>query len=282
MAIYQADINSSYPKAIWKRWWNSNMKGFLSVCFFLQFLWHMPKRNWIFFSILFVALSHCDKDLFCLLHWVTATNRFFVCCTESLWQTKFVYVVKKRPKRAKKNWTFWYFCTFLHFLCLLDTFFVNFCISFLHFFVCAVFGLFLANYNKFVCCSDSVRQKKICLSQWLSATIKTNLCQCNKQYLKHIQFLCGMWQRNWKKEKQKKTIQVWILPPLSNCFGGTLFLLKWENSPVNHRTIDDAATSTSLQQAFNVLVMMECHHWEINLVCIDVYVGHLNRNENAI
>ena len=48
------------------------------VCFglFFQFLCHMPQRNWILFSILFVALSHCDKDLFCWSHWVTATNRF--------------------------------------------------------------------------------------------------------------------------------------------------------------------------------------------------------------
>ena len=58
--------------------------------------------------------------------------------------------------------------------------------------------------------------------------------------------------------------------------------LKWAHSPVNQRTVDDPAMSTSLQQAFNVLIMIECHHWEMHLVCIDVYVGNLKRHENAI
>ena len=41
------------------------------VCFwifFLQFLCHMPLINKQMLSIFFVALSHCDKQKFCLLH----------------------------------------------------------------------------------------------------------------------------------------------------------------------------------------------------------------------
>ena len=73
------------------------------VSFWLFFpipLSHATKKLDIF-SVLFVAVSHCDKEIFCLVHWATATNRFFVGCTESLWQTKFVYVPGKNPKRAQ-------------------------------------------------------------------------------------------------------------------------------------------------------------------------------------
>ena len=63
--------------------------------FFSQFLCHMPQRNWIFLSILVVALSDCGKDFFYLSHWVTATNGFLVCRTQSLLQTKLIYVSKK-------------------------------------------------------------------------------------------------------------------------------------------------------------------------------------------
>ena len=82
---------------------------------FFQFLCHMPQRNFIYFWILLVALSHCDKDLFCLSQWVTATNRFFVCCNESQRHTKFVYVAKrcwKRTKTLKLLVLFWTFGTF--------------------------------------------------------------------------------------------------------------------------------------------------------------------------
>ena len=73
------------------------------VCFwlFFQFVCYTQQINWIFFSVLFVALSHCDKQNFLLSHWATATNRIFVCRTESLRQTKFVYATKKLPKKTK-------------------------------------------------------------------------------------------------------------------------------------------------------------------------------------
>ena len=72
--------------------------------FFLAF-WPIPlshaTKKLDIFSILSVALSHCDKDLFCLSHRVTATNGFFGCRTESLRQTKLVYVAPKMPKWLK-------------------------------------------------------------------------------------------------------------------------------------------------------------------------------------
>ena len=76
-----------------------------------------------------------------------------------------------------------------------------FCI-FLHFW--HVFAFFLATYSNFVCRSDSVRQTKnpfvtlpqcnkqnISVSQWLCATNNIE---------RNIQFVCGMWQRNWRKK----------------------------------------------------------------------------------
>ena len=54
--------------------------------------------------MLFVVLNCCDKDLFCLSRWVTATNVFFVCCTESLRQTKLIYVTQKKEKMCQKFW----------------------------------------------------------------------------------------------------------------------------------------------------------------------------------
>ena len=97
------------------------------VCFwlFFQFLCHMTQRNKIFFSVLFVALSHCDKQKFSLSHWITATNKKIVCRTESLRQTKFLYVAKILLKvLIMLNFlvllgSFWHFsgllCLFLHY-----------------------------------------------------------------------------------------------------------------------------------------------------------------------
>ena len=127
-----------------------------------------------FFSVLFVAVSHCDKELFCLLHWATAANRFFVCCTESLWQTKFIYDPWKNTKWAQKFYIFWYFfpfwelfATFWHFVCPFLYFFLKilqslaFCVQYIPILFVAV-----TQWNK----------QKIYLSQWLSETNKTNLC----------------------------------------------------------------------------------------------------------
>ena len=52
-------------------------------------------------SLLFVALSHCDRQNFGLWHWATATNRNCVWCTESLWKTKLVYFTEKFQKTTK-------------------------------------------------------------------------------------------------------------------------------------------------------------------------------------
>ena len=40
----------------------------------------------------FVTLNHCDKRIFCLLHWVTKTMEVFVCRNESQRQRKVLFV----------------------------------------------------------------------------------------------------------------------------------------------------------------------------------------------
>ena len=128
---------------------------------------------------LFVVLSHGNKQI------------FFICCPESLWQTKFVYVAKNMPKIDKKYCTF---CTlFLHFYCL----FGIRCVFF------GIFGLFW----HFVCRSDSVPQtkKSICRSDSARQT-NEKLCHSDlvqqtilKKYpisLWHVSHM--MWQRNCK------------------------------------------------------------------------------------
>ena len=102
------------------------------IWFFSRFLCHTPQRNWIFFFILFVALSHCNKDLFCVSHWVTATNRIFVSCIQNL------YMLPKRcPKGPKIQNFLLLFITFCHFLCFWSTFWAFFQNIF------CIFGMFL-------------------------------------------------------------------------------------------------------------------------------------------
>ena len=68
--------------------------------FFFNSIVTCNKEIGCFFSILFVAMSHYEKDLFCLSHWITATDTFF-CCTESLQPTQLLYVLKKGQKMQK-------------------------------------------------------------------------------------------------------------------------------------------------------------------------------------
>ena len=83
---------TSYPKAIWQRWWNSNFDGCLFLAFFSISLLHATKKFDNFFLTIvcctlslrqtefwFVTLSHCKKYNFCLSHWVTATNKINKC-----------------------------------------------------------------------------------------------------------------------------------------------------------------------------------------------------------
>ena len=172
-----------------------------------------------------------------MLHWVTATNRNLVCCTESLQQTKKLFVALSHsnkqnlymlPKSCQKKLKYVLKCMKMSLimqkkaqksqkvpkepksvkkLSIVDT-----------------LGNFLATYTNFVCRSDSVRwthflfvaviqcdKLNLCLSQWLSAT--------NNIEEKNILFICGMWQRNWKKCQKQTSFQIWISPALSNCFG---------------------------------------------------------------
>ena len=117
---------------------------------------------------MFVALSHCDKLKFSLLDWITATNKKVVFHTESLRQTKFVYLAKKLPKVSTMFNLFalpTYFCHFLGLLCLILHFFRTFLCVFLEFFgkiyqFCLLQWLSVTKKNS-VCCSGSVPQTKI-------------------------------------------------------------------------------------------------------------------------
>ena len=136
---------------------------------FFQFLCHVPQRNWMIFSILFVAPSHGDKDLFCLSHWVTATKRFF-CLLHLVTVTN--KICKYSQKDAKK-----------------------------------VFAFFLQHIPVLFVTVTQCDEQKIHSSQWLSAPSKTNLCYGHSMQQtivkKKIQFLFSMWQRNWKKSQNQ-------------------------------------------------------------------------------
>ena len=148
--------------------------------FFFQFLCHMQLINNFFLSILFVALSHCDKQKFCLLHWitniqkncsshwVTGTNKICICC-------------QKVAKSVNNTQLFGKFEVFLALFRTFMPYFAFFCGHFraLYYFFVVVFWNFLVTYTNFVCRSDSVRQAKITF---------VAVAQCNKQ---KICFFCS-------------------------------------------------------------------------------------------
>ena len=146
----------------------------VSFWLFYQFLCHMPQRNWIFFQ-------------YCLSQWVTATKNCFVCRTEPLRQTDFLFVALghcdkqslcmfrgENLKRAQKCYIFWYLLPFVGTFCNFLAFFMPF------------FGFFLKILHTLAICVQYISilfvavtqcdKQKILLSQWLSATNKTNPC----------------------------------------------------------------------------------------------------------
>ena len=189
------------------------------LAFFIQFLCDIPQRNWIFSNIvccteslwqrffLFVALSHCDKWIFCSSHWVTASNKTGICCKK---KPKCVEKEEKYKKGIKvpkrhKEWQkgsrkyqqmmhSWPFLAYLweHLQILFVT--VTKC-----------------------------HKQKICLSQWLSATNKTNLCHSDSVQqtilTKISNFFVASDKWIWKKSQKGTSIHIWISPQLSNCFG---------------------------------------------------------------
>ena len=133
--------------------------GCLFLAFFPIPLSHATNKLDIFL-ILFVVVSHCDKELFLLLHWATATNRFFVCCSESLWQTKFCKGSKKEAKMGPKMLHLLVrFAIFWHFVCLF--FSSYFCSKILHTLALfyTIYTNFVSRYNS-ISRSDSVPQTK--------------------------------------------------------------------------------------------------------------------------
>ena len=110
-----------------------------------------------FFPVLFVAVSHCDKELF-----------FFVALIHCDKQSLYLFR-KNSLKRAQQ-------CYFLYFLLFLEHFFTfwHFVCPFLYFFSknSTHFGILCAIYTNFFCRSDSVRQTE---NQFVAVT------QCDKQ-----------------------------------------------------------------------------------------------------
>ena len=130
------------------------------VCFWLflsQFVCPMPLINRNFLSILFVALSHCDKQKFSLLHWITATiKKMFVALSHCDKQS--LYMLPKFAKSVNNTQVFG----------TVDLFF-------------AIFGTFMPYFVFFedICCCFLELFGNIyrfCLSQWLTATNKNSVC----------------------------------------------------------------------------------------------------------
>ena len=185
-----------------------------AFAFFPISLLHETNKFDIIFSIVCCTESlrqteFCDNLNFCLLHWVTATNKICTCYKKIAKKKKIIKCLKKSsimqqkshksPKNCQKEpksdnkWS------------TVDT-----------------FGNFLASYTNFVGCSDSVRltfsfcsdsgQQEFffCLSQWLSATKNTD------------KFFTSLWhvtKELAKKPTKKTSFQIWFSPALSNCFG---------------------------------------------------------------
>ena len=156
----------------------------------------MPQRNKISFSVSFVALSHCAKQKFSLLHWitatykknylwhwVTATNKICICCQK----------IAKIVNNAQLFGTFmalfdifWDFCAF--FFALLRTLLgtsLHFCLLF--------FAIFWQHIQILFVSVTQCDKQKFCVSQWLCATKKLCLLQwvsAINNTEKNIQFIC--------------------------------------------------------------------------------------------
>ena len=234
----------------------------VSFWLFFQFLCHMPQRNWIFFQ-------------YCLSQWVTATKNCFVCRTEPLRQTDLLFVAlshcdkqslfmfRKKTQKGPKMLIF--FGTFCHLLALFVTFWHLVC-PFSYFFSqnSTHFGNLCAIDINFVCRSDSVRQTKNpfvavtqCnkqnkpLSQWLSAT--------NNIENKSILFVACDKGIGQKSQKQT-SFQIWISPPLSNYFGVPYEKYGWSVT-IWHCDI------VSFQMLFCVRNMAALWHYDTVLMC---------------
>ena len=102
--LWTWSLTINYQKGNTKQFVSAgDIQIWVDVCFLLFYpisLLHATQKLDIF-SLLFVALSHCDKHNVGFWHQNTATNRIFVYCSESLWQPKLVYVTKKFQKTTE-------------------------------------------------------------------------------------------------------------------------------------------------------------------------------------
>ena len=159
------------------------MKGCLFLAFFPIPLWHATKKLDIFFNIvcrteslwqtevLFVALSHCDKQNFCLSHWVPATNKICICCQK----------VAKSVNNAQLFGSFGHFWgLFVPFMHFRGPYFSTLLIFF-------YFWATFWPYTQILFVAVTQCDKQfVCLLQWLQQRkiLFVAVTQCNKQYWK--------------------------------------------------------------------------------------------------
>ena len=150
------------------------------------------------------------------------TNRNLICCTESLQQTKQLFVALSHCKKTnlymlQKNPKV---STRLNFLALLTSFghfsglfFPLFCIIWGHFLL--FFWNFLVTYNIFLFCFSD--KKNFCLLQWLSSINQNSVCRRDsvRQTIEKI-YPISLLHVTKKLEKRQKqiSIQIWISPAL--------------------------------------------------------------------
>ena len=163
--------------------------------------------------VFFVALSHCEKQIFCLLHWVTVTNKVCICSGKKL---------KKGPKMLHFLVLFAIFETFCYFLAFCMPIFVLFSKKFytLWHFVCKIYQFWLSQWlsatnKKSICRSDSVRQTK---------QIFVTVTQCDKQYWKKYPSYLSHVTKELKKKPKTNII--------SNLNFITAIKLLWGTFPV--------------------------------------------------
>ena len=174
--------------------------------FFLISLSHGTKKLDIFFQYCFFALSHCDKQVFCLLHWVTVTKKICIC-------------FKTDAKKVQTCCIFFYiFCSFWHFLCLFWQFSCRFWYFLPNF--KNILAFFVQNIPILVVAVTQCHKQKIHLSQWLSVTNKTNLFRSDSVQQTILEkYPTSSWHVTKEKKPKQISFKIWISPPLSNYFG---------------------------------------------------------------
>ena len=135
--------------------------------------------------VLFVALSHCNKQFFLFVALSHCDKEFSICFEKDAQKVQICYI-------------FWYFLLFLAYfvpfwpyLCL----FLWFLLIFKKY-----FGIFVQHIKILFVAVTQCDQKNPFVSV-TQCDKQKNLCHSDSEQETNIQFLCGMWQRNWKNPR---------------------------------------------------------------------------------